>query len=92
MAKIVISALEPHTIKAFTYEPTPAQAKTIWGGDYPYWFFVMNTSDDLYIGTTRADVSMYAAGAYSTSISDGRFDSVDYSRSIHNTFVFRPLA
>jgi hypothetical protein len=88
MAKIVISVLYPHIIKVFTYNLTPEQAESILGGVYPYGFFVMNTSDSLYIGAVRADQRFYAVGAYSTNISDNKYDTIDYSRSIYNTFIY----
>ncbi|MBW4643874.1 MAG: hypothetical protein KME23_12940 [Goleter apudmare HA4340-LM2] len=88
MAKVVISVLYPHAIKAFIHNITPEQAETILGGTYPYSFFVMNTSDSLYIGATRADQRLYAVGAYSTNVSDNKYDTVDYSRSILNTFIY----
>lgn len=88
MAKIVISILVFRPIKAFTHNLTTEEAESILGGAYPYNFFVMNTSDSLYIGAIRADQRSYAVGAYSINVSDNKYDTIDYSRTIYNTFVY----
>lgn len=87
MAKIIISVLHFYPINTFVYCLNIEQTKSILGGTYPYSFFVMNTSDSLYIGATRSDQRFYAVGAYSSNISDSKYDTIDYSRSIHNTFI-----
>ncbi|WP_414563892.1 MULTISPECIES: hypothetical protein [unclassified Anabaena] len=89
MAKIAISVLNTDVIHVFIYNLNPEQAETILGGVYPYSFFMMNTTDSLYIGgAVRADQRLYAVGAYSTNVSDNKYDTVDYSRSIYNTFIY----
>lgn len=88
MAKIVISVLPLNIINAFSYNLNIEQSQTILGGVYPYGFFLMNTTDSVYIGAVRADQRAYAVGAYSINISDNKYDTIDYSRSIYNTFIY----
>ncbi len=91
MTKVIISALHHNSLKTFIHNLTPEQAETILGGDYPYGFNIMNTSDSLYIGAVRADQRLYAVGAYSSNISDNKYDTIDSSRSIYNNFIYRKV-
>lgn len=88
MAKILIHSLHSEPINSFIYNLTPEQTETVLGGNSLYGFDMMNITDNLYIGMQVTDQILYT-GEYTTTIHNNRHETVDGSRSIHNTFIYR---
>ncbi|AFY46437.1 hypothetical protein Nos7524_0526 [Nostoc sp. PCC 7524] len=88
MAKIVITGLYINPIKTFIYNLTSEEAETIAGGGYPYGFYINNITDSVNIKNSGGDNTIEAGGAYSVSYHDNKINTIDYSRSIYNTFIY----
>lgn len=87
MAQIVIRVLHPHSIKTFIYNLTPEETETIAGGGYPYGFHINNITDEVNIHTIGGN-TWEPGGSNSLNYRDNKINTIDYSRSIYNTFIY----
>jgi hypothetical protein len=88
MTQIIISTLQPNSIKTFLHNLTVEKAETILGSFYPSGIGILNVTDSTYIyNSPRLDRRYWAVGPYSSTSNENDFNSVNYSRSIYNRFL-----